>query len=355
MRNEGRLKLGYFPLPLTEARNIAKMLAFSETRVSALDPCAGEGDALLEVTAGASHIDLYGVEIESGRAKRCGEKGITTIHSDFGDVNGGGTVSLVYCNPPYDVDGSASTWKRRQEQRFLELCTDWLAPGGLLIFVVPSYVLSECAARFATHYEHVRVFRLSAPAALLYRQIVVFAVRKKVSTQLDYRVNATVRDAASDPQSLPILADAIASDELPYTVRKAVDVNMYSRAFPIDLIEDLLPETQSYKLAGQFLLPVGEVEASSPPTPLHAGHIGLLCSAGMLNGVFGEGERRHVAQWRTSKHIVHLPQTEQEKQEGVTRCTERFSTEVTLLFESGEYDFLSASPKKDVEPAAAEL
>jgi len=27
--------------------------------------------------------------------------------------------------------------------------------------------------------------------------------------------------------------------------------------------------------------------------PLHAGHVGLLCMAGMLNGVFGQGDECH--------------------------------------------------------------
>ena len=49
MRNAGRLKLGYYPLPVEEARNIRALL-MSSAPYSAIDPCAGDGTALLEIT-----------------------------------------------------------------------------------------------------------------------------------------------------------------------------------------------------------------------------------------------------------------------------------------------------------------
>jgi hypothetical protein len=38
-----------------------------------------------------------------------------------------------------------------------------------------------------------------------------------------------------------------------------------------------------------FLAPHEEVATGRPITPLHGGHVGLLCTAGLLNGVFGQG------------------------------------------------------------------
>src|SRR5437879_10802681 len=32
-------------------------------------------------------------------------------------------------------------------------------------------------------------------------------------------------------------------------------------------------------------------------------HVGLLCTAGMLNGIFGEGEMRHIAHWQSVKLV----------------------------------------------------
>src|SRR5208283_5513493 len=49
MRNAGRLKLGYYPLPVEEAQNIRALL-MSSAPYSAIDPCVGDGTALLEIT-----------------------------------------------------------------------------------------------------------------------------------------------------------------------------------------------------------------------------------------------------------------------------------------------------------------
>jgi len=59
MRNAGRLKLGYFPLPIEEARNIRALLVPSGP-YAAIDPCAGDGTALSEITkdSGACLADI---------------------------------------------------------------------------------------------------------------------------------------------------------------------------------------------------------------------------------------------------------------------------------------------------------
>ncbi|HTT22680.1 MAG TPA: hypothetical protein VMG82_27370, partial [Candidatus Sulfotelmatobacter sp.] len=71
-----------------------------------------------------------------------------------------------------------------------------------------------------------------------------------------------------------------------------------------------------------------------PLTPLHGGHVGLLCTAGMLNGIFGDGETRHIAHWQS----VKLVDKSEEEEDGKTiiREKERFSNELTLVFCRGE-------------------
>jgi hypothetical protein len=49
MRNAARIKLGYYPLPVEEARNIRALLV-SYTPFAAIDPCVGDGTALIEIT-----------------------------------------------------------------------------------------------------------------------------------------------------------------------------------------------------------------------------------------------------------------------------------------------------------------
>jgi hypothetical protein len=64
------------------------------------------------------------------------------------------------------------------------------------------------------------------------------------------------------------------------------------------------------------------------------GHVGLLCTAGMLNGIFGKGQMRHISHWQS----VKLVDKSEEEEDGKTviREKERFSNELTLVFATGE-------------------
>ena len=66
MRNAGRLKLGYYPLPIDEARNIRALLV-SSAPYAAIDPCVGDGAALLEITKDTGG-HLTGIELDADRA-----------------------------------------------------------------------------------------------------------------------------------------------------------------------------------------------------------------------------------------------------------------------------------------------
>ena len=72
------------------------------------------------------------------------------------------------------------------------------------------------------------------------------------------------------------------------------------RGLPYDLLEDLLPQSGAWKQVAPMLMPREDVATGRPITPLHGGHVGLLCTAGLLNGVFGDGETGAVVWPRSS-------------------------------------------------------
>ena len=103
MRNAGRLKLGYYPLPIDEARNIRSLLVSSAT-YAAIDPCVGEGTALVEITQDTD-AHLAGIELDSARAASAATKGISTVHGSAFECRVlAETCSLLYLNPPYDSE-----------------------------------------------------------------------------------------------------------------------------------------------------------------------------------------------------------------------------------------------------------
>ena len=61
---------------------------------------------------------------------------------------------------------------------------------------------------------------------------------------------------------------------------------------------------------------------------------GLLSTAGLLNGIFGSGDRLHVAAWKTKKRVIKTEETEDEK---ITiREREQFVHELAVAFANGE-------------------
>jgi hypothetical protein len=67
MRNVGRIKLGYYPLPEAEGARLRNLLKYPAEMASVLDPCVGTGAALMQLTEG-SLVSRYGVELDADRA-----------------------------------------------------------------------------------------------------------------------------------------------------------------------------------------------------------------------------------------------------------------------------------------------
>jgi len=78
MRNAARIKLGYYPLPVEEARNIRSLLVPSAP-YPAIDPCVGDGTALVEITWNTG-AHLAGIELDADRAAASTQNGIATVH-----------------------------------------------------------------------------------------------------------------------------------------------------------------------------------------------------------------------------------------------------------------------------------
>ena len=100
-RNAARLKMGYYPLPVSEAVRLRALLSFLSS-VSVVDPCVGQGTALEIITHGAD-VRRYGVELDAERAAIAQSKGIETIQGNaFDAIAKPESFSLLYLNPPYD-------------------------------------------------------------------------------------------------------------------------------------------------------------------------------------------------------------------------------------------------------------
>jgi hypothetical protein len=286
----------------------------------------------------------WGVEIDANRAEQARVLGIETLQANAMDVRcPAESISLLYLNPPYDLE-VGQTNNQRLEFVFLEHTYRWLKPGGVLVFVIPQPQLKPCARILSEHFSDLTVYRLTEPASVQYKQVAVLGVRRKRHQQLrDSTLLESVRWLEMQAWK-PDLAALTESAAVRYEVPPSGPVVLTNSGIPLDEVEDLLLESAAYRQASRILLPKQRDVRGRPLTPLHGGHVGLLCTAGMLNGIFGEGEDRHIAHWRSLKFTDHW---EEEEEDGtkILHDRERFSHELTLVFANGKTQILTHEKK----------
>ena len=336
MRLPGQERLGFYPLPPREAERIRRFLTFPDKPCYALDPCVGDGAAFAEI-ASAKKALRYGVELDAGRAEQARAKGSEVIHGNCFDVQCPvESFSLTYLNPPYDFEIGEER-SQRMEKLFLEHVYRWLKPLGILVLVVPAKRIADCAVLLSRHFRDMRVYRLTEPESVRYEQVVLLGIRRTRQERDRLRDSEIIRaqlwlgSLERELQGLPPLPSE--PDHL-FAVPPGGPVRLVHRGLPLDQIEDLLPKSSAYRQASAALFAQQADVTGRPLTPLHGGHVGLLCTAGMLNGIFGEGETRHIAHWQS----VKLVDKSEEEEDGKTviREKERFSNELTLVFCNGE-------------------
>jgi hypothetical protein len=212
------------------------------------------------------------------------------------------------------------------------------------VFVIPQPQLKPCARILSEHFSDLTVYRLTEPASVQYKQVAVLGMRRKRHQQLrDSTLLESVRWLEMQAWK-PDLAALTESPAVRYEVPPSAPVVLTNSGIPLDEVEDLLLESAAYRQASRILLPKQRDVRGRPLTPLHGGHVGLLCTAGMLNGIFGEGENRHIAHWRSVKFTDHW---EDEEEDGtrVLHDRERFSHELTLVFANGKTQILTHEKK----------
>ena len=220
---------------------------------------------------------------------------------------------------------------------FLAHAYRWLKAGGVLVLVVPAQHVCDCGEILASRFKDTRIFRLTDPEAVRYRQVVVLATRRSRREREQLRDDEIIArrtqfaNIGRNYERLAALGDA--STPL-YTVPESGPPKLEYRGLPLDEIEDLLPRSSAYRQAARILFPSPAAFKGRPLTPLHSGHVALRCKR-HVDGVFGSGKDRHVAAWQAVK-VVDRSEEVEEDGTIVQRERERFSNELTLVFASGD-------------------
>src|ERR1035437_3656666 len=235
MRNAGRIKLGYYPLPVEEARNIRALLV-SSAPYAAIDPCVGEATALIEITRNTG-AHLSGIELDADRAAASTQNGIATVHGSAFECRVlAETCSLLYLNPPYDTEVGPHS-NRRMELVFLEHCYRWVTSEGVLVFVVPAPAVGTCARLLASQFDRLSVFRLEHPESVRFNQVVVLGRRKKSHLRGDPKGADDLLRIAYKPHLLPALNQEVGER---YATPPSSPATISYTGLQLDAIEEAL-------------------------------------------------------------------------------------------------------------------
>ncbi|HLG74207.1 MAG TPA: DUF6094 domain-containing protein, partial [Chloroflexota bacterium] len=327
MRAAGLAKAGYYATPDQALDRLVHLLGpapgIGDIRV--LDPCAGEGHALDAV---ARHLGgaPFAVELQRERARLCRDRFPYAIWGDAFRLRlSGGAFSLLWLNPPYDA-GAASD--NSYELKFLKELDRCLAPGGILVYLVPIDRLAPAAGYISGRYEGVRVWKFPAGEYEVYEQVALIGRRRK-GHQRDDRLEAYLQAAGRGLLPLDELPEGEPSLAVPRLPRAALTFES------TDVDQDALLEALNGKYSAwnhpglQERLWPSSIYRANPLMPLQRGHLALLLAAGYLDNCLIEtAEGSLLVKGQIQKTVEEV---ENDPDAGRRRERERLLVSVNVL------------------------
>ncbi len=287
------IKNGYFPTDELTLDRIVQGLDVGGARLRILDPCCGEGVALAEcanhLQESGAVIESYGIDFDAERAWHAKTLLGRVAHSDVNDVfMSWRSQGLLFLNPPYGdpVSDKAATGdgkRERLEVMFYRKSVPWLQYGGVLILIVPFYVLTkEFSGLIARNFDRVQVFM--APEQQ-FKQCVIFGIRRQ-SDVADPKVVARL-EACGRGEPTPVLPEHWEGE--PYLVpeARAMDFKFVAQRIDSAQLSAELGRLHGHTLWPQFRRHFGEVDSGfrRPVRALSDWHLALALAAGQISGV----------------------------------------------------------------------
>jgi hypothetical protein len=180
------IKNGYFPTDAPTLERVLSALIPGDGPMCILDPCAGEGVAIAEAAhaLGRGEVKAFAVEYDAERAAHARSLVDRCLHGDLMDtIISRQAFGLLWLNPPYgdlarDANGNLGyegKGRARLEKLFYQRTLPLLQYGGVLIFILPCYVLdAELVGWLTRHFADLRVFRA---VETRFQQVVVLGRR----------------------------------------------------------------------------------------------------------------------------------------------------------------------------------
>ncbi|EPF2150040.1 class I SAM-dependent methyltransferase [Pseudomonas aeruginosa] len=310
------IRNGYFPTDEPTLERALSALAPSPGSMSILDPCAGEGVAIAEAAhaLGREQVQAFAVEYDAERARHARQLVDRCIHGDLMDsLISRQSFGLLWLNPPYgdlskDVNGNIGyqgQGRARLEKLFYQRALPLLQYGGVLIFIVPHYVLdAELVGWLTRHFADLRIYRA---VETQFKQVVIFGRRIRQRDQASESVKATrglllqIGQGDAEAEELPLEWPF-----LPYTVpaSPAEPEHFYRVTMEPEQFADEVGRLQGLWPALDTHLGAAQQSLRPPARALSHWHLALALAAGAISG---------VVKSRTGRVLVVKGDTHKEK------------------------------------------
>jgi 16S rRNA G966 N2-methylase RsmD len=281
VRLRAKITGGYYPTPERVTQWLPSWLRAENGRgeLRGCDPCCGTGRALAEVTRTLpTPVVTVGVEIHSGRAREAQDVLTRVETADVHTVRcTSGAFSLLFLNPPYDDDAAG----RREEAAFLRQTLPWLAPRGVLAYLIPVHRLlhRQIATLLTTWCGDLTVVRFPDPEYAQFSQAIVLGRKQPRG----------VRDPAAAGHFAQQVLAAQALDATPlrrYTLPRLtqpweVTAEQMDPIAAQQLVREHSPLWQTPE--AQYYFGTTRSQLCRPLLPPRKAHVATLAAAGLLN------------------------------------------------------------------------
>ena len=294
------IKNGYFPTDDNSIEGVLECFRPGEIgAVKIFDPCCGEGAALADCAFALREegftVESYGIEYDAERAQHAKQLLNHVVHSDIQDcVVKSAQFQVLWLNPPYGdrVSNQAEFGEKkgngrdRHEKYFLERTLPTLAFGGLLIYIIPNYVLDlALSKKLARSLEGIRVFKAADDR---FKQVIIMGYRKRVDNSSCTDVVNALLEIGEDRDKTSVIGtedygtfeipvcspgDALKPCELRTVKPTAEQIAEVSTRYPClwNQFNTLFQQTHNIK--------------RRPVRKLSPWHLSLLLAAGQFSGV----------------------------------------------------------------------
>lgn len=299
------LRAGFFATPERQGEYLKQILSYSGD-CSIFDPTCGEGAILHQLASGSDfHIVSYGVELDKRRAA------LATSVLDHGIqapiesmVISNDVFSLVFCNPPYDFAMKGAGDEEADRKEYLELVrnTKYLVPGGIIIYIIPSYRFADKKiSRFlSTQFDNAGILRFSDEDYDDFKQC-IFIGRKKKGKFKEYneKMSSFLQSMENEDfvmQSVTPLDVMVGKHKWEIPSGPTEIRTFYSKIENKANFVEAIMNNKGFQAFKERTKPKKLEIGGNPIINIAQGQMALLLASGAVNGLIGTGDKLHAVQ-----------------------------------------------------------